>query len=51
MIFEIVLGLYTPIYEEECAADCDGGGSVTAEDAQTIFLDVLGMGPGCWDIV
>jgi len=41
--FLIVLGLFTPTYEEECAADCNGDGSVTAEDAQVIFMSVLGM--------
>jgi formylglycine-generating enzyme required for sulfatase activity len=42
--FYIVLGLYSPTYEEECAADCNGDGSVTAADAQAIFLVVLGLG-------
>lgn len=41
--FFIVLGLFTPTYEEECAADCNGDASVTAEDAQVIFMSVLGM--------
>jgi hypothetical protein len=44
MAFQIVLGSYTPTYEQECAADCTGDGIVTAGDAQAIFLSVLGMG-------
>jgi len=40
----IVLGEYTPTPREECAADCDGSGEVTAADAQEIFLVALGMG-------
>ncbi len=44
LAFFIVLGTYSPSYEEECAADCNGDGSVTAADAQAIFLTVLGSG-------
>lgn len=44
LAFSIVLGTYTPTYEEECAADCNGDGEVTASDAQSIFLVVLGLG-------
>ncbi|MCD4654433.1 hypothetical protein K8T06_10935, partial [bacterium] len=47
--FNIVLGLYIPTYVENCAADCDGNGSVTAGDSQAIFFDVLGIGEGCVD--
>lgn len=43
LAFQIVLGTYTPTYEEECAADCNGDESVSAADAQAIFLAVLGM--------
>ncbi len=44
MAFSIVLGTYTPTYEEECAADCTADGMVTAGDAQSIFYAVLGIG-------
>jgi len=44
LAFNIVLGLYSPTYEEECAADCNGDGNVTASDAQAIFYSVLGTG-------
>ena len=44
MAFSIVLGTYTPTYEQECAADCTGDGFVTAGDAQSIFYAVLGIG-------
>jgi formylglycine-generating enzyme required for sulfatase activity len=44
LAFFIVLGLYSPSYEEECAADCNGDDGVTAADAQAIFLNVLGLG-------
>ncbi len=44
LAFFIVLGEYTPTYEQECAADCNGDGVVTAADAQLIFLTVLGQG-------
>ncbi len=42
LAFQIVLGTFTPTYEQECAADCNGDGIVTATDAQLIFLTVLG---------
>lgn len=42
MVFLIVLGSVSPTYEEACAADCSGDGSITAGDAQQIFLTVLG---------
>jgi formylglycine-generating enzyme required for sulfatase activity len=44
LAFFIVLGTYSPTYEEECAADCNGDGDITAADAQAIFLAVLGLG-------
>jgi hypothetical protein len=44
LAFFIVLGAYSPTYEEECAADCNGDGLVTAADAQAIFLVVIGSG-------
>ena len=44
LAFFIVLGTYSPTFEEECAADCNGDGEVTAADAQAIFLVVLGLG-------
>ncbi|MGB3977223.1 MAG: SUMF1/EgtB/PvdO family nonheme iron enzyme [bacterium] len=44
LAFFITLGQYSPTYEEECAADCDGSGKVTSADAQLIFLTVLGTG-------
>jgi hypothetical protein len=43
MCFLIVLGMITPTYEEECAADCNYDGVITAADAQQIFLAALGM--------
>ncbi|HPQ42543.1 MAG TPA: dockerin type I repeat-containing protein, partial [bacterium] len=49
MVFNIVLGLITPTFEEECAADCNNSGSITAGDSQTIFYAVLGIGSGCVD--
>jgi V8-like Glu-specific endopeptidase len=44
LAFFIVLGQYTPTYQQECAADCNGDGVITAADAQLIFLTVLGSG-------
>jgi len=41
--FYIALGTYTPTFDEWCAADCDGSGTVTAGDSQTIFYAALGM--------
>jgi hypothetical protein len=43
LAFMIVLGMYSPTYEEECAADCNGDGIVTAGDAQMIFMTALGQ--------
>lgn len=51
MVFNIVLGVITPSYEEECAADCNDSGSITAGDSQTIFYAVLGVGDGCVDAI
>ena len=48
--FAISLGAWTPTLQEHCAADCNGDESVTAGDAQSIFLGVLGMG-SCVDPV
>ena len=42
MTFNIVLGMYSPTYEEGCAANCNGDLSITAGDAQNIFNSVLG---------
>ncbi len=44
LAFFIVLGAYSPTFEQECAADCNGDGEVTAADAQAIFQVVLGQG-------
>jgi len=49
MVFNIVLGVIIPTYQEECAADCNDSGSITAGDSQTIFYAVLGVGEGCVD--
>lgn len=49
MAFYIVLGIYSPSYEEECAADCNGDGDVTSGDAQDIFLAILGLS-ACTDL-
>jgi subtilisin family serine protease len=43
MAFMIALGIYSPTFEEECAADCTGDGVVTAGDAQMIFFAGLGQ--------
>jgi len=48
LAFLIALGSYTPSYEEECAADCNGDEEITAGDAQLIFLTALGSG-SCMD--
>ncbi|MBN1297190.1 dockerin type I repeat-containing protein, partial [bacterium] len=48
LAFSIGIGAITPTGEEACAADCDGSGSVTAGDAQAIFLAVL-IGGQCAD--
>lgn len=50
LCFQIALGSYTPSFEEECAADCNGDDGVTAGDAQATFLAVLGSG-SCEDPV
>jgi hypothetical protein len=42
LTFQIVLGTYTPTYQQECAADCNGDGVITAADAQNVFMAVLG---------
>jgi formylglycine-generating enzyme required for sulfatase activity len=47
--FYIALGIYSPSYEEECAADCNGDGDVTSGDAQNIFLLVLSLS-NCADL-
>jgi len=44
LAFLIALFMYTPTTEEECAADCDGTGTVTAADAQAIFNAAIHMG-------
>ncbi len=48
MCFLIVIGVITPTYEEECAADCNNDGVITAADAQQIFLAALGLDE-CYD--
>lgn len=42
LTFSIVLGMYTPNYEEACAADCNGSGSISAGDSQQILNAVIG---------
>lgn len=42
LAFLIALGSYTPTYEEECAADCDGNDEISSADAQMIFRAGLG---------
>lgn len=44
LAFQIALGYWMPGFLEECAADCNGDIYVTAGDAQSIFLAVLGIG-------
>jgi len=46
--FGIALGVITPTEEEECAADCNGDGYVTAADSQGIFAAAMGQG-SCMD--
>ncbi len=43
LAFNIALGLYSPTFEEACAADCNGDGVVTAGDAQQIFYTALNL--------
>jgi len=43
LTFEFVLGIQIPTTLEECAADCNGSGNITAADAQTIFFATLGL--------
>ena len=43
LAFMIVLGAYSPTYQEFCSADCNASGDVTAGDAQQIFAAALGM--------
>ena len=43
LAFYIVLEMITPTYEENCAADCNGNGSVTAGDVQAIFFSLFSM--------
>ncbi|MCD4655647.1 right-handed parallel beta-helix repeat-containing protein [bacterium] len=42
--FEIALSAYFPNYQEICAADCNGNTKITTEDAQSIFMAMLGLG-------
>ncbi len=42
--FSIAIGLFSPTFTENCAADCNGDGRVTSADAQMIFMVVLGTG-------
>jgi len=46
--FSIAIGLYEPTFEEECAADCNADGTVSAGDAQAIFQAVV-FGGFCSD--
>lgn len=48
LAFFIVLGQYSPTFEEDCAADCNSDGFVSAADAQAIFLVILLL-TGCAD--
>ena len=48
LCFLIVLGQYSPSFEQECAADCNYDETVTSADAQTIFLAALGQ-EECYD--
>jgi len=43
LAFQIALMMFTPTFEEECAADCNGDEEVTAGDAQGVFMAALGM--------
>jgi len=44
LAFYIVMGLHTPTWEENCAADCNGDEILSAGDAQNIFFAVMGTG-------
>jgi hypothetical protein len=48
--FQIALALWTPTYQQACAADCTGDGTVTSGDAQAIFLAALGLGTCTHDV-
>ena len=39
--FSIVLAAYTPTYDEECAADCTGDGSITDYTYDDYFLNIV----------
>lgn len=49
LTFMIVLGYFTPTFEEECSANCNGDANVTIADAQCMFMYYLGMDCECAD--
>jgi len=40
----IAPGMYSPTFEEWCAADCNADEVITSGDAQAIFIAALGGG-------
>ncbi len=51
MTYMIVLGAYSPSYEEWCSADCMGDGQVTIGDAQCMHIFILGEDCECADAI
>lgn len=46
LAWRIALGQYEPTAAQQCAADCNGDGNVTADDVRDIFGRLLGL-PTC----
>ena len=42
LAFFIVMGMYDPTYVQECSADCNNDGVISAGDAQQIFGVIFG---------
>lgn len=49
--YMIVLGEYTPTFEETCSADCTGEGEITIGDAQCMYMFYLGLACECADSI
>jgi photosystem II stability/assembly factor-like uncharacterized protein len=43
LAFQIALHIFEPTYEEACAADCNGDGTVSCGDAQQIYWTAMAM--------
>ena len=48
LCFQFALGMSHPTIEQECACDCDGNATISAGDAQGIFMAFLALGE-CFD--